>query len=155
MPRIRRRDPSRWPRGTLYPPKLAMTSPTSVGRSVGIVHSRNQATEFFYILRNCAIRYSSLGILVGFKENFDLGVSDTYMHIFLKEVCSCLCCGSYLKLSVFDVKAFLEPLWCALPHIRLFDLYKLLDHAVTRYISGKKFNILGAGTLWTGESKRW
>jgi hypothetical protein len=41
-----RRDPSRWPRGTLYQPKLALTSPTSGGRSVGIVRSRTRATEF-------------------------------------------------------------------------------------------------------------
>jgi hypothetical protein len=41
-----RRDPSRWPRDTLYPQKLALTSPTSGGRSVGIVCSRAQATEF-------------------------------------------------------------------------------------------------------------
>jgi hypothetical protein len=41
-----RRDPSRWPRGTLYPQKLALTSPISGGRSVGIVRSRTQATEF-------------------------------------------------------------------------------------------------------------
>jgi hypothetical protein len=27
-----RRDPSRWPRGTLYPQKLAITSPTSDSR---------------------------------------------------------------------------------------------------------------------------
>jgi hypothetical protein len=43
-----RRDPSRWPRGTLYPQKLALTSPTSSGRSVGIVRSRTQATEFSF-----------------------------------------------------------------------------------------------------------
>jgi hypothetical protein len=30
-----RRDPSRWPRGTLYPQTLALTSLTSGGRSVG------------------------------------------------------------------------------------------------------------------------
>jgi hypothetical protein len=30
-----RRDPLSWPRDTLYPQKLALTSPTSVGRSVG------------------------------------------------------------------------------------------------------------------------
>jgi hypothetical protein len=42
-----RRNPSRWPRGTLYPQKLALTSPTSGGRSAGIVRSRTQATEFF------------------------------------------------------------------------------------------------------------
>jgi hypothetical protein len=41
-----RRDPSRWPRGTLYPQKLGLTSPTSSGRSVGIVRSRTQATQF-------------------------------------------------------------------------------------------------------------
>jgi hypothetical protein len=42
-----RRDPSRWPHGTLYPQKLAITSPTSGGRSVGIVRSRTQTMEFF------------------------------------------------------------------------------------------------------------
>jgi hypothetical protein len=31
----------------LYPQKLALTSPTSGGRSVGIVHSQTQITEFF------------------------------------------------------------------------------------------------------------
>jgi hypothetical protein len=41
-----RRDPSRWPRGTLYPHKLAITSPTSSGRSVGIVCSWTQTMEF-------------------------------------------------------------------------------------------------------------
>jgi hypothetical protein len=41
-----RRDPSRWPRGTLYPQKLALTSPTSGGRPAGIVRSQAEATEF-------------------------------------------------------------------------------------------------------------
>jgi hypothetical protein len=41
-----RRDPSRWPRGTLSPQTLAETPPTSGGRSVGIVRSRTLATEF-------------------------------------------------------------------------------------------------------------
>jgi hypothetical protein len=45
-----RGDTSRWPRGTLYPQKLALTSPTSGGRSVGIVRSRIQATEFVCLL---------------------------------------------------------------------------------------------------------
>jgi hypothetical protein len=34
------RDPPRWPLGTLYPQKLALTSPTSGGRSVGTDRSR-------------------------------------------------------------------------------------------------------------------
>jgi hypothetical protein len=42
-----RRDPSRWPRGTLYAQKLAITSPS--GRSVGIVRLRTQIMEFFFI----------------------------------------------------------------------------------------------------------
>jgi hypothetical protein len=41
-----RRDPSRLPRDTLYPQKLALTSLPSGGRSVGIVRSPTQATEF-------------------------------------------------------------------------------------------------------------
>jgi hypothetical protein len=37
-----RGDPLHWPRDTLYPQKLALTSPTSGGRSVGIVHLRTK-----------------------------------------------------------------------------------------------------------------
>jgi hypothetical protein len=44
-----RRNPSRWPRNTLYPQKLALTSPTSGGRSVSIVRLRIQATEFLTV----------------------------------------------------------------------------------------------------------
>jgi hypothetical protein len=40
------RDQSRWPHGTLYPYKLALTSPTSGGRSVGIVRSRDVASDY-------------------------------------------------------------------------------------------------------------
>jgi hypothetical protein len=40
------RDPSRCPRGTLYPQQLTLTSSTSGGRSVGIVRSRTQAMGF-------------------------------------------------------------------------------------------------------------
>jgi hypothetical protein len=42
----RRGDPSCWPRGALYPQKLALTLSTSSSRSVGIVRSQTQATEF-------------------------------------------------------------------------------------------------------------
>jgi hypothetical protein len=41
------RDPLCWPRDTHYPRKLALTSPTSGGRSVGIVCSQIKTTEFF------------------------------------------------------------------------------------------------------------
>jgi hypothetical protein len=39
------RDPSRWLRGTFHPQKLALTTPTRCGLSVGIIRSRTQATE--------------------------------------------------------------------------------------------------------------
>jgi hypothetical protein len=50
----------------LYPQKLALTSPTGGGRSVGIVHSRTKATEFslvwfkcdWAITINCSLVYS-------------------------------------------------------------------------------------------------
>jgi hypothetical protein len=41
------RDPSRWPRGSLSPQKLVLTSPTSGDRSFDIARSWTQATEFF------------------------------------------------------------------------------------------------------------
>jgi hypothetical protein len=43
-----RSDPSNSPRDTPYPQKVALTSPTSGGSSVGIVRSPTQATEFGY-----------------------------------------------------------------------------------------------------------
>jgi len=36
----------------LYPQKLALTSPTGGGRSVGIVRVRTKATEFFLLYYN-------------------------------------------------------------------------------------------------------
>jgi hypothetical protein len=39
-------DPSHWPRDKPYPQQLALTSPTSGGRSVGIFRSRTKATQF-------------------------------------------------------------------------------------------------------------
>jgi hypothetical protein len=41
-----RRDPTRWPRGTVYPQKLALTSPTIGGRTFGVDSSQTQAKEF-------------------------------------------------------------------------------------------------------------
>jgi hypothetical protein len=41
-------DPLRWPHHTLYRQKLALTSPESGGRSVGIVRLLPKATEFSF-----------------------------------------------------------------------------------------------------------
>jgi hypothetical protein len=74
-----RRDPSRWPLVILYPQKLALTSTTSGGRSVGIVRSRTQATEcfllFWYLPLKNIICISSLyesAILCAFMEESHL-----------------------------------------------------------------------------------
>jgi mRNA-degrading endonuclease toxin of MazEF toxin-antitoxin module len=48
-----RRDPSRWPRGTLYLQKLALASPTGGFRSVGIVRSRTKAAELCTTICRC------------------------------------------------------------------------------------------------------
>jgi len=39
----------------LYPQKLALTSPTGGGRSVGMVRSRTKATEFSLVLVSSTI----------------------------------------------------------------------------------------------------
>jgi hypothetical protein len=44
------RDPSHWPRNTLYPQKLALSSPASGGLSAGIVRSWTKATEVIFCL---------------------------------------------------------------------------------------------------------
>jgi hypothetical protein len=43
-------DSLRQPRDILYPQKLALTSPTSGGSSVGIVSLQNKTTEFSLVL---------------------------------------------------------------------------------------------------------
>jgi hypothetical protein len=48
-PEYGRRDQSRWPHATLYPQKLALTSPARGGRSVSIVLLRTKATEIFIV----------------------------------------------------------------------------------------------------------
>jgi hypothetical protein len=45
------------PRGTLYPQKLALTSPTSGGLSVGISSLAAQATEIVFFLFGCHYRH--------------------------------------------------------------------------------------------------
>ena len=44
----------------LYPQKLALTSPTGGGRSVGIVRVRTKATEFVYLVHTVAPCYNNL-----------------------------------------------------------------------------------------------
>jgi hypothetical protein len=46
-----RGDPSRWPRGTLYPRRLALIPSTSGGRSIGIIRSWTMAMQVLVIVQ--------------------------------------------------------------------------------------------------------
>jgi hypothetical protein len=62
----------RWPRDTLYPQKLALTSPTSGGRSIGIVRLRTEGHGAFYFIRHnflYASGVSNLGIILLKQQN--------------------------------------------------------------------------------------
>jgi hypothetical protein len=69
-----RRDPSHWPCDTLYPQKLAQTSPTSSCRSVGIVLSWTQAMDFFLMIMNWNGQTSFCGShpLLIFSKTFEI-----------------------------------------------------------------------------------
>jgi hypothetical protein len=54
-----RGDPFHWSLDTLYPQKLTLTSPTSCGRSIGILRSWTNATEFFYVVKIPTIKHLS------------------------------------------------------------------------------------------------
>jgi hypothetical protein len=75
------RDPSGWPHGTLYPKKLALTSPIGGGRSVGIVRSQTQATKFSLVMWNMLLNENGLRLSIyayyswEMILNVDLGVS--------------------------------------------------------------------------------
>jgi hypothetical protein len=62
-----RGDPLHWPRDTLYPQKLALTSPTSGDRSVGIVCLRTKATEFLFVHRPLFWRTQRFGNWICFR----------------------------------------------------------------------------------------
>jgi hypothetical protein len=54
-----RGNPLRWPNDTHSPQKLALTSPTNGGRSVGIVRSRTKATEFVLFCNSTELRVNT------------------------------------------------------------------------------------------------
>jgi hypothetical protein len=57
-----RRDPSRWPHSTLYPQKLSLTSPTSVGRSVYFARRlRPRRRKRLRISQEKSVQFSWLG----------------------------------------------------------------------------------------------
>jgi hypothetical protein len=67
-----RMDPSRWPRGTPYPQKLALNSTKSDGRPFGIVRSRTQNTEFVLFCSVCLKTMIILECLLSFMTHIQV-----------------------------------------------------------------------------------
>jgi hypothetical protein len=77
-----RRDPLRWLRDTLYPQKLALTSPTRGGRSAGIVRSRTQATKFVCLLYLLYLQFKFVFLKLAFSLHHQPRIVRlvTYLH---------------------------------------------------------------------------
>jgi hypothetical protein len=111
-----RRDPSRWPRGTFYPQKLSITSPTSCSRTVGIVRLRAHATEFsfffsFFILSSICRTKSFLSIfekIIRFQACCLLHVGTLFCLLFEEEHSSDMCPQTIHWLSA-DLMQYLDP----------------------------------------------
>jgi hypothetical protein len=93
-----RGDPLRWPRDTLYPQKLALTSSTSGGRLFGIVRLRTTETEGFFTLITVAARSKAWTVFVrsntGIVGSNPTQGTDVYVRLF--SVCVVPCVGSGL-----------------------------------------------------------
>jgi hypothetical protein len=88
-----RRDPSRWPSGTVYPQNFSLASPTSGGRSVAIVCSRTQATESrdfvdFTYGRNQQIYISIIVFSSYINKHSHNGVGNSAYNVMEHGVCS-------------------------------------------------------------------
>jgi hypothetical protein len=88
-----RRDPSRWPRGTLYPQNLALLSPTSDGRSVVIVRWRTQNKEFIFVCLleglHCSEILSNIGMAtLGRNSDITIGRAACEAYIATCHLCS-------------------------------------------------------------------
>jgi hypothetical protein len=64
-----RRDPPSWLRDTLYPQMLALTSPTSGGRSVGIVRPRTRPRSLVLVVNVYYTVYTSIYIYIYSKSS--------------------------------------------------------------------------------------
>jgi hypothetical protein len=93
------RDLSRWPHGTLFPQRLAQTLSKSSGRSVSIVCSSTQATEFSFkghILHLTVHWLSSLILCNWHAKYLQYHVTDSYVSSAnIKRYCTtcCICCA--------------------------------------------------------------
>jgi hypothetical protein len=78
-PRLRPWGSLRWPRDILYQLKLALTSPTGCGRSVGIVRLRTKTTELLLFIM----------YLILINNNRE----GSYLDVILDSYCVSVCAG--------------------------------------------------------------
>jgi hypothetical protein len=83
-----RRDPSRWPCGTLYPQKLALTSLTSGGRYSSLPDS-GHGVNFILVLRGWEYRTEQACLLLSYFENLVIFLSDVYTIFFSHMSATC------------------------------------------------------------------
>ena len=86
----------------LYPQKLALTSLTGGSRSVGIVHVRTKATEFFSF-QKCFICFLSLFV--------SIQVSDAYVKVLSIIMFFSLNCNTGVCYLILNVYIFLPFTW--------------------------------------------
>jgi hypothetical protein len=134
----------RWPRDTLYPQKLALTSPTSSGRSVSIVRVRTKSHGVFFSI-TITINYRSLiglhtlNITVTTAHEINSSLSVFTRHFLVTNLSSLTLnyqTLSFLTKESFELNSKSKshcdyglPLWLhcfgfqASCHIIIFDLY--------------------------------
>jgi hypothetical protein len=83
-----RGDQLHWPRDTLYWPKLALTSQTSGGHSVGIIRSQTKAMEYFF-LQSFSFTLSSWSFMRTHSDIFtELWILPVWDHLLSKIPCT-------------------------------------------------------------------
>jgi hypothetical protein len=110
-------DPLRWPRDTPYPQKLALTSPASGGRSVGILRLRAKATEFVFLFWSCRpVDWAARPIQCSPKTWFKCSLT---MRRKLRGALSCMnhmCCRWWRGTCSYGTgKSFTKKRWYAAP----------------------------------------
>jgi hypothetical protein len=90
-----RGDPLRLPRDTLYQLKLALTSPTGGGLSVGIVRLRTKTTEFFFELSLVRPNKS-----IPFVQSHDYYSSEKFRRSVSEEA---LCSGKFGRTNYYNM----------------------------------------------------
>jgi hypothetical protein len=116
----------RWPRDTLYPLKLALTSPTSGGRSVGIVRLRTQAMEFFFSM--LFFKRPSFTPISPLCISFESHVqSYTYMGTYTQNIYVFKMLGSHLKNEAHDITNENINAWVACRETHVLTVTKAIN----------------------------